>query len=135
MTMNPVSNRILAWIGLLLFACVAGAHSPDEKAVAYHGGMASTTAGFNLELLVLEGRLRLYVRDRKNRLLSVKGGHAKALAWGEQATEQVELRPGADNALEGTYEAASLRRVVITLAMPGREPATVWFSEIGRPVQ
>jgi hypothetical protein len=115
---------------LLFTASAAGAHSPPEKAVAFHGGIAYTTEAFNLEFVAEDGRLRLYVRDRHNRPLDVGGSNAKALAWGKENTAEIELKPSEPGALEGAFQVASLQRVIVTLHMPDHEPVKAWFSGI-----
>lgn len=106
------------------------AHAPEEKAIAYHGGTAYSTDTYNLELLMEGSWLRLYVRDRKNRPLNVGSGHAAALLWGLEHTEEVELRPSEDNVLESAVRITSPKRVVVTLRMPDQEPEQAWFSGV-----
>lgn len=86
--------RAFTTLVLLLTASAAGAHSPPEQAVAFHGGIAYTTEAFNLELLAEDGRLRVYVRDRHNRPLDVSGSNAKALAGRDRAEAERAQRTG-----------------------------------------
>lgn len=131
--MNPTflrPIRAFTTLVLLLTASAAGAHSPPEQAIAFHGGIAYTTEAFNLELLAEDGRLRLYVRDRHDRPVNVSGSNAKALAWGKENTAEIELKPNERSSLEGAFQVASLQRVIVTLQMPDHEPVKAWFSGI-----
>lgn len=117
---------------LLLALCLApqaGAHSAAEKARSFYGGIAQTTETFNLELLLEDDKLQLFVRDRHNWPLDVRGFGATALVWGTDGSAEVELSPGARSALisERAVSVADRARIVVTLRAPGREPVTAWF--------
>ena len=120
--------RGIAVIAWLAAADMASAHSSPEKAIPFHGGIAVTTEAFNLELLVVDGRLRLYVRDRYNRPLDVSACNAEALAWGRENSIKIDLKPHDRNSLEGDLQVVSLRRVIVSLKMPGLQPMKAWFT-------
>ena len=112
------------------FAPEIGAHSAPEQAVTFHGGVAKTTELFNLELVIEDRRLRLFVRDRHNRPLDTGGSSVKALAWGRGHSAEIGLRPGEHATLvgEGEFQTFALERVIVTLRMQEHEPVTAWFS-------
>jgi hypothetical protein len=117
---------------LLLTLCLipqASAHSAPEKARSFYGGIAQTTETFNLELLLQGDRLQLFVRDRHNWPLDIRGFGATALLWGKDGSTEIELSPGERSALIAEQAAlvTDLERVVITLRAPGHEPVTAWF--------
>ena len=124
------SIRAFTALVLLLAAAWASAHSPPEGAVAFHGGIALTTEAFNLELLVEDSRLQLFVRDRHNRPLDVDGSTATALAWCQHDSVEIEMKPDDRGALVGELQVAALKRVIVTLNMPDHEPVKAWFSGI-----
>lgn len=118
---------------LLLTLCLApqaSAHSAPEKARSFYSGIAHTTEAFNLELLVDEHKLQLFVRDRHNWPMDIRGFGATAQVWGRDGSAKIELSPGERSALvgEGDITAAGLERVIVTLRAPGRQPITAWFT-------
>ncbi|MCA1853658.1 MAG: hypothetical protein LC647_15070 [Beggiatoa sp.] len=124
------SIRAFTTLVLLLAAAWASAHSPPEEAAAFHGGIALTTEAFNLELLVEDSRLQLFVRDRHNRPLDVNSSTATALAWGQDDSVEIEMKPGDRGALVGELQLVALKRVIVTLHMPDHEAVKAWFSGI-----
>jgi len=50
---------------------------PLNRRVTFHGGVAKTTELFNLELVIEDRRLRLFVRDRHNHPLDTGSSSAK----------------------------------------------------------
>lgn len=123
--------RVVAASVLLVTAAQTAAHSAPERAVAFHGGTAYTAESFNLELVITEAQVKLFVRDRHNRPLAVEGGTARALVWGQDNTVELELIPGEDNALQAELQPGAVQRVVVTLNMPNYAPAKAWFSDLG----
>lgn len=126
--MTAVGTRAAGVLLLAMMSFATMAHAPEEKALASHGGIAQSIDRYNLELLVEHGLLKLYVSDRRNRPLDVGNGHASAMIWANQETEQVELLPGGKNVLKGSFTVSPVKRVIVTLRFPGQEPVTAWFS-------
>lgn len=110
------------------------AHSAPEKAAALRGGVAAQTEHFNLELVAIEGRLKLYVRDRHNRATDARSYGGSALVWGANATALVDFTPGVEAGLleaAGDFSVATIRRVIVTITAPGHAPEKAWFSGFG----
>lgn len=118
---------------LLIALCLgpqAGAHSAPEQARSFYGGIAETTELFNLELVIEDRRLQLFVRDRHNWPVDHRGLGATALVWRQDGSAEVEIAPGVRGALsgEGEFQREGVRRIIVTLRAPGREPVKAWFS-------
>lgn len=119
----------IALLAILALVPTAFAHSPPEKARAFYGGIAQETPRHNLELVVDDGRLSLFVRDRHNWPEYVPDGKATAQLAGDQLALNLTLLPGEKGALTaaGDFQKANLRRVVITLGLSGSESIRAVF--------
>lgn len=121
-------------LAALCLVSQAGAHSAPEEARPFYGGIAQTTEPFNLELVIEDRRLQLFVRDRHNWPLDIRGADATALVWSGERSMEMGLTPAARGALsgEGEIQREGLERVIVTLRMPGQEPVMAWF-RVRRP--
>lgn len=124
----------LAFSGLVLIASLAfptttPAHSAPEKARAFYGGVIQETPRYNLELVVDDGRLSLFVRDRHNWPVYLPDGKAIAQLSGDQIALELTLLPSKKDALTaaGDFNKAQLQRVAVTFSIFGGEPVRAVF--------
>ncbi|MFA5937780.1 MAG: hypothetical protein WC809_00370 [Sinimarinibacterium sp.] len=112
---------------------VGWAHSAPERAVVFHGGIAASAGGYNLELVAADGKLELYVRDRQNRPIDPRDHAGTALVWSTGESISLDFSPGSAGVLEarGSFLQRAIRRVIVTVTAPDQEPVTAWFTGLG----
>lgn len=131
---RKLGRPLAAAVIIILAPCSANAHSAPKKPMAAHGGIVAQTEQFNLEIVATDGMLKLYVRDRHNRVADSRDYAGSALVWGSDSIVALELKPGSEAGLlqaAGDFTVAAIRRVIVTVAAPGDEPAKAWFTGFG----
>lgn len=131
--------RLHRWLAIVMAAQLVGVpgvgwtHSAPEPPVAFHGGIAAATDDYNLELVAADGRLELYVRDRRNRPVDSRDYAVSALVWGTGESISLYFRPGRAGVLEalGRVSLHAIQRVIVTVTAPDQEPVTAWFTGFG----
>ena len=99
-----------------------------EKPRTFYGGQAMATEFYNVELLIANKSVQLFVRDRHNWPVDVRGFSATALLSKPEGSEEIDLVPGKRKALIGSTDVAGIEEVVITLNAPGRESIKLRFN-------
>ena len=100
-----------------------------EAPTSLHGGITQAVGTVRMELVLVDGAVRIYLYDSSNKPLSVDGSSAEALLWLEEGVSSLELAPG-QGVLEanGPFVARAVRRVTVEVEMPGSAPLTAWFA-------
>ncbi len=115
-------------LSLIVLTPQAYAHSAPEKPRTFYGGQAMATEFYNVELLIANKSVQLFVRDRHNWPVDVRGFSATALLSKPEGSEEIDLVPGKRKALIGSTDVAGIEEVVITLNAPGRESIKLRFN-------
>ena len=122
---------MLALVVANLFSSV-WAHGPDSfrPARAQHGGQVQTVGGLRLEGVADPQPSRLYVRDKQDRAVRIEGATGRALIWGYEQTRTVQLDQLAESfALNDVWSWSEVRRIIVTLNLPSRDPLQVTFKQ------
>jgi hypothetical protein len=117
--------RVIA--GLLSLILSAGAHArsdePIKAASSSHGGQVHASGPYQLELVVNERELTLYVTDREAMPVDTSEGSVKAIITGGRNRYVVILSPAGENVLrgEGDYKLGSYNLISLMLALPEQD--------------
>ena len=96
---------VLALLAALMIVFPAYAqHSHGEKGP--NGGDTQDVAGVELELVMNENTLTLYVTEGDHKPVAVKGMSASAMITTTSGQEAVKLEPAGDSVLKGTSKGA-----------------------------
>lgn len=103
------------------------AHSEHGK--PQYGGIYGEAGHFQLELVSKDAQIVIYVTSH-GEPLSTKGASGKLTILGSGGKSEVELSPAGDNQLVGKVAAKPAKgsKIVATVSMPGKSPATVRFA-------
>lgn len=120
------------WIALLIGMTTMApqmvlSHSAPERPRAFCGGIPKATEFFNLELLLMDGRISLFVRDRHNWPLDIRGFRASAKPLGQGDPQEISLMPDKRSSLTGNGEVGEAESLLIALQAPGRGTIRIWF--------
>lgn len=100
-----------------------------EAPTSLHGGITQAVGTVRMELVLVDGALRIYLYDRTNKPMPMDGVSAKALLWLEEGASRLALMPGQGVLqAQGSFMARAVRRVTVEVEMPGHAPLTAWFS-------
>ena len=79
----------------------------------------------------MDGVLELYVRDRHDRVADARDCVGSALIWETDKTVALNFEPGSGAGLiraVGDFSASAIRRVIVSIKVPGYEAQKAWFT-------
>lgn len=134
-------RSIKPWQGAMLvlgmsigMVSLAWAHGNEHlsKLEGAHGGMLRAAEQYHLELLVEEGRVRVWVTDHADNPQPTNGAQGRAMIASGDRRLSVTLAPEGDNALSGRHpdlRDADDLRVAVTVSMQGEGPVQARFAK------
>ncbi len=115
--------------------CLSVAARADETAVGPNGGQLRHSGKYHLELVVRDAALTVYVTGDKDSKVATKGASGTATVLAAKTTSNVKLEPSGENALaaNGSFQAATDMKIVVSLTLPGQAPVQARFTPFEKP--
>lgn len=107
----------------------------DETAVGPNGGQLMHSGKYHLELVVRDTALTVYVTGDKDSKVATKGATGTATVLAAKTGSNVKLEPSGENALaaNGSFQAATDMKIVVSLTLPGQTPVQARFTPFAKP--
>lgn len=123
--------RVILLFTSLIAAGSAFAHSAERprEPVAKHGGVAKRVGKFNIELVLGNEQVQLYVRSQGNRRLATDRASGELLLMHQGQSITLTLAPTGSNQLGASWKAPAVDefKAVLKLQMFGTDEAKALF--------
>ncbi len=90
-----------------------------------HGGQVRTAGPFNLELLMADGQLTVYVTDHAGASIPTRGFQAEAVVLSGYVKQRLILHSDGDTALKGHYAEIKLRPETLVILIVEADDKTL----------
>ncbi|MEH6627859.1 MAG: hypothetical protein V7739_15545 [Motiliproteus sp.] len=122
--------RTLAVTSLMLLTTAAFGHGNESKPANPNGGETVKAGAYNLELVVTDTAIDLYVSDDHNKALDTQEASVEAVILADKKKSKVVLSYKQTNQMtvEGSYTQAKKMKVILYLQMPGKKKISARFN-------
>lgn len=125
--MKLIQSIVLS--SLLLLTPLAFGHGDESAPASQHGGQAVKVSSYNLELVVDEATLSLYVSDDHNQPLDTSTAVVDVVVLANKKKTKLVLNHQAGNRLsgQGDFGADNAMKVIVYLQMQGAKKVSGRF--------